>query len=40
VVGTPEQKGGKAMKKINGTWYYQGEAYQSFHEALMAAWPK
>lgn len=30
----------QGMKRIKGTWFYQGTAYQSFHEALRAAWPK
>ena len=40
VAKTPGQRGGQPMKRINGTWYYQGKAYESFHEALKAAWPK
>lgn len=28
------------MKCIHGTWYYQGQAYESLRAALEAAWPK
>ena len=28
------------MKCIGGTWYYQGKAYKTLHDALVAAWPK
>jgi len=37
---TGRQKGGKPMKKVDGTWYYQGRAYESLKAALEAAWPK
>ena len=37
----PEQADGRKeanMKRVKGTWYYQGQAYESLNAALEAAW--
>ena len=34
------RKEASQMRFFHGTWYYQGQAYQSLRDALMSAWSR